>query len=133
MMPRLTASSTSKAPTTVPAADISHLSRPPDISSIILASSIAEMCNRLVAGQALCTFQTMRCWAEAEWGPCHSTAARIRTGSAKAIQVMTIVRGFMPSSFYLPNTRRGSHSEISGNATQSPRPMSWSTMNCAMP
>ena len=49
----------------VPAADISHLRRPPDISSIILASSTAEMCRRLAAGQALCTFQTNFCWASA--------------------------------------------------------------------
>ena len=107
MMPRLTASRTSKAPTTVPAADISHLRRPPDISSTILASSRAEMCRRLLAGQVLCTFQTIFCCAAASPGPRQSTAARINTGSAKAIQAMTTFLGFMvrpPSrGGYLPN------------------------------
>src|SRR4029453_7067364 len=87
MRPRLTASSTSKAPTTVPAAETSHLRRPADISSIILPSSTAETCSRFVAGQALWTFQTKRGWAAAVRGPCQRTAARIRTGSAKAIQM----------------------------------------------
>ena len=106
MIPRLTASSTSKAPTTVPAADISHLRRPPDISSTILASSRAEMCRRLLAGQVLCTFQTIFCCAAASPGPRQSTAARINTGSANAIQAMTTFLGFMarpPSRGYLPN------------------------------
>src|SRR5688572_8903466 len=104
MMPRLTASSTSKAPTTVPAADISHFRRPPDISSTILASSRAEMCKRFVAGQVLCTFQTKRCWAAASPGPRQMAAARISTGSAKAIQVMTSLLGFMGSVLSLVRT-----------------------------
>src|SRR4029453_16016253 len=95
MRPRFTASSTSNAGTIVPAADISHLRRPPDISSIILASSTAEMCSRFVAGHALCTFQTMRCCAEADPGPRHRTAARISTGRAKAIQTRTSLLGLM--------------------------------------
>ncbi len=95
MIPRLTASSTSKAGTTVPAADISHLRRPPDISSTILASSRAEMWSRLVAGQVLCTFQTIFCCAAASPGPRQSTPARISTGRAKANQAMTTFLGFM--------------------------------------
>ena len=64
------------------------------------------MCRRLVAGQVLCTFQTIFCCAAASPGPRQSTAARIRTGSAKAIQAMTMFLGFMappPSRGYLPN------------------------------
>jgi len=55
------------------------------MSSIILASSTAETCRRLVAGQALCTFQTIFCCAAASPGPRQSTAARINTGRVKAI------------------------------------------------
>src|SRR5262245_13802976 len=95
MMPRLTASSTSNAPTMVPAAEISHLRRPPDISSTILPSSSAEMWSRLVAGQALCTFQTNFCWATASPGPRQMAAARTRTGSAKAIHVRASLLVFM--------------------------------------
>src|SRR5262245_4910763 len=95
MIPRLTASSTSNGGTMVPAADISHLRRPPDISSTILASSRADTWSRLVAGHVLCIFQTIFCCAAASPGPLHSTAARIRTGRAKAIQTRAMVRGFM--------------------------------------
>ena len=64
------------------------------------------MCRRLLAGQVLCTFQTIFCCAAASPGPRQSTAARISTGSAKAIQAMTTFLGFMappPSRGYLPN------------------------------
>src|SRR4030095_4264719 len=107
MRPRLTASSTSKAPTTVPAAEISHLRRPADISSIILPSSTADTCNRFVAGHALWTFQTKRCCAPAEPGPCHRTAASTRTGRAKAIQAIITGRvAFMAPPWRLGAGRR---------------------------
>src|SRR4030095_1179489 len=118
---------------------------PPDISSIILASSTAEMCSRFVAGHALCTFQTMRCCAEADPGPRHRTAARISTGRAKAIQTRTSLLGLMellrfwrPLDLHrlhahFPKRQRGNQSEMDGKMMHRARAMSCGTMDWRSP
>src|SRR4029453_18706045 len=90
-----------------PPPDTSPFRRRADISSIILPSSTADTCNRFVAGHALWTFQTKRCCAAAEPGPCHRTAASTRTGRAKAIQAIITGRvAFMTPPWRLGAGRR---------------------------